>query len=89
MVPLQKFKEKASKLYMDMAAFMKSKTMSAPGTLKEYSPWMADFQGMDYQEQLEIPGTFLKHRYRDVSKLDNLFIGFYVESAHVVSTMQK
>ena len=55
----QKFKEKASKLYMDMAAFMKSKTMSAPGTLKEYSPWMADFQGMDYQEQLEIPGTFL------------------------------
>ena len=31
------------------------------GLLKEYSPWLAGFQGNHYHEHVEIPGTTHKH----------------------------
>ena len=47
--------EKAKKILDDMAKACES-IMKPPVTVKDYSPWLAEFQGSLFDEEVEIPG---------------------------------
>ena len=37
---------------------MAGTTLTPPGTLKEYSQWLSDFQAANFDQDLELPGQY-------------------------------
>ncbi|XP_077979786.1 DNA-dependent protein kinase catalytic subunit-like [Glandiceps talaboti] len=51
------FKE-FKKHFDDVSRTVEGKKKDAPGNLKEYSPWLSEFQPINYDRELEIPGQY-------------------------------
>ncbi|XP_070581112.1 DNA-dependent protein kinase catalytic subunit-like [Ptychodera flava] len=51
---LKTFRDQYNKLFAKVDA----KKKEAPGNLKEYSPWLSEFQPINYDRELEIPGQY-------------------------------
>nr|XP_006812077.1 PREDICTED: DNA-dependent protein kinase catalytic subunit-like [Saccoglossus kowalevskii] len=66
---------------------MRKKKMSAPGNLREYSPWLSDFQPINYEKELEIPGQY-KGRSKPLLEYHVKIAGFD-EKVKVMSSLRK